>query len=80
MDNKVYEKVQGTIIKITPSYALAKIGEKTGLCHITDIANQFINDINDHFKLNESYEFFIKEQNDSKIALSLIDPNEKVRR
>ncbi|HCT65223.1 MAG TPA: RNA-binding protein S1 [Lachnospiraceae bacterium] len=47
--------VEGKVIKITPFGAIVAIdGGGQGLVHISQIANSFVQDINDHLKVNDT--------------------------
>ncbi len=47
--------VEGKVIKITPFGAMIALeGGGQGLVHISQIANSFVQDINDHLKVNDN--------------------------
>ena len=46
--------VEGTVVGITNFGAFVQIeGAGTGLVHISEIANQYVRDVNNHLKMNE---------------------------
>ncbi len=51
MTLEIGSTVDGTIVKLAEYGAIVRLaGGKTGLIHISEVANQFVRDINDYFK------------------------------
>lgn len=60
--------VEGKVIKITPFGAIVALeGGGQGLVHISQIANSFVQDINDHIKVDDTI----------KVKIMTIDPETK---
>ncbi|QEK11351.1 S1 RNA-binding domain-containing protein [Crassaminicella thermophila] len=73
MSLKSGEIIQGTVSKITKYGAFIKLSDgKTGLCHISEISNDYVKDINTYLK--EGQEVKVKILNikdDNKMELSI---------
>ena len=47
--------VEGKVIRVKPFGAIVSIGEQAqGLVHISQVANSFVQDINDHVKVGDT--------------------------
>lgn len=51
--------VEAKIIKIAKTYVLASFGCNIGICHISNVSDYVIRNLNGFFKLNEPYHFLI---------------------
>lgn len=68
--------VEGKVVRIKPFGAIILIGEGTqGLVHISQIANSFVQDINDHLNVGDVVKVKILsiEEETNKISLSIRD-------
>ena len=66
--------VEGKVIRVKPFGAIVSIGEHTqGLVHISQVANTFVQDINDHLKTGDTVKVKILsiDAETKKIALSI---------
>lgn len=65
--------LEGKVTGITKFGAFVDIGEgKTGMVHISEVAPSFVNDINDHLKLNQEVKVKVININEQgKISLSI---------
>lgn len=61
--NKIYNCV---VKKIYPTYIIVQTAGVTGICHISEVSDYKVNDINHFFKVNESYNFLLLEFNEAK--------------
>ena len=74
--------VEGKVLRVKPFGAIVSIGEVQGLVHISQVANSFVQDINDHVKAGDTVKvkvLSIDEEN-NKIALSIRDAMPKEER
>ncbi|MED1205785.1 S1 domain-containing RNA-binding protein [Heyndrickxia acidicola] len=72
MSIQVGNKVQGKVTGITNFGAFVELPEgKTGLVHISEVANSYVKDINEHLKVGDEVEVKILSEKDGKIALSI---------
>lgn len=73
MSIEVGSKLQGKVTGITHFGAFVELSEgKTGLVHISEVADSFVKDINDHLKVGETVEVkVINVEKDGKIGLSI---------
>ena len=54
MSVEVGEKVVGRVTGVKPFGAFIELPDgKSGLVHISEVANKFVEDINDHVKVND---------------------------
>lgn len=60
--------VEGTVINITNFGAFVEVEGKTGLVHISEVADSFVKDIKEH----------LKEQDKVKVKVLSIEPNGKI--
>lgn len=60
--------VEGTVINITNFGAFIEVEGKTGLVHISEVADSFVKDINEHLKENDKV----------KVKVLSIEPNGKI--
>lgn len=65
--------VEGKVLRVKPFGAIVSVGSTQGLVHISQVANSFVQDINDHVKVGDLVKvkvLSIDEEN-NKIALSI---------
>ena len=65
--------VEGKVVRVKPFGAIVSLGNAQGLVHISQVANSFVQDINDHVKVDDVVKvkvLSIDEEN-NKIALSI---------
>lgn len=60
--------LEGTVVNITNFGAFVEVEGKTGLVHISEVADSFVKDIKEH----------LKEQDKVKVKVLGIDPNGKI--
>ncbi len=77
MSFKSGEIVEGVVSGITNYGAFIKLPEdKTGLCHISEISNDYVKDIKDYLKEGQEVKVkVLKIKDDSKIELSIKEVN-----
>lgn len=65
--------VEGKVLRIKPFGAIISLGEQQGLVHISQVANSFVQDINDHLKIGDVVKVKILsiDEENHKIALSI---------
>ncbi|MBO9129418.1 S1 domain-containing RNA-binding protein [Bacillus sp. 165] len=72
MSIEVGSKVQGKVTGITNFGAFVELpGGSTGLVHISEVANNYVKDVNDHLKVGDEVEVKVISEKDGKIALSI---------
>lgn len=73
MSIEVGDKLQGKITGITNFGAFVELpGGSTGLVHISEVADNYVKDINDHLKVGDQVEVkVINVEKDGKIGLSI---------
>lgn len=74
--------VEGKVLRVKPFGAIVSLGTAQGLVHISQVANSFVQDINDHVKAGDTVKvkvLSIDEEN-NKIALSIRDALPKEER
>jgi len=73
MSIEVGSKLQGKVTGITNFGAFVEIGErKTGLVHISEVADNYVKDINEHLKVGDEVTVkVINVEKDGKIGLSI---------
>lgn len=73
MSIEVGSKLQGKVTGITHFGAFVELGEgTTGLVHISEVADNYVKDINDHLKVGDVVEVkVINVEKDGKIGLSI---------
>lgn len=73
MATEVGARVTGKIVKIMPFGAFVQFGDKlTGLVHISEIARDYVENINDHVKVGDEIEaIVVKIDENNKISLSI---------
>nr|WP_263323154.1 S1 domain-containing RNA-binding protein [Neobacillus sp. Marseille-Q6967] len=72
MSVEVGSKVQGKVTGITNFGAFVELpGGSTGLVHISEVADSFVKDVNDHLKVGDLIEVKVISEKDGKIALSI---------
>ncbi len=67
--------VEGKIVRIKPFGAIISLGNAQGLVHISQVANSFVQDINDHIKIGDVVKVKVLsiDEETHKIALSIRD-------
>src|SRR4051812_37720709 len=69
---EVGSKVQGKVTGITNFGAFVELpGGITGLVHISEVADSYVKDVNDHLKIGDQIEVKVISEKDGKIALSI---------
>src|SRR3954468_23776697 len=73
MSIEVGSKLQGKVTGITNFGAFVELPEgSTGLVHISEVADNYVKDINDHLKVGDQVEVkVINVEKDGKIGLSI---------
>jgi S1 RNA binding domain protein len=73
MSIEVGSKLQGKVTGITNFGAFVELGEgKTGLVHISEVADNYVKDINEHLSVGEEVKVkVINVEKDGKIGLSI---------
>lgn len=72
MSFEVGSKVQGKVTGITNFGAFVELPEgATGLVHISEVADSYVKDVNDHLKIGDQIEVKVISEKDGKIALSI---------
>lgn len=77
MDLKEGAIVEGTVTNITNFGAFVDVGGKTGLVHISEVADAFVKDIRDYLKEQDKVKVkVISMDSDGKISLSIKQASE----
>lgn len=65
--------VEGKVVRVKPFGAIVSLGKAQGLVHISQVANSFVQDINDHVKVDDVVKVKILsiDEESNKIALSI---------
>jgi len=72
MSVEVGSKVQGKVTGITNFGAFVELpGGTTGLVHISEVADSYVKDVNDHLKIGDVVEVKVISEKDGKTALSI---------
>ncbi|MBM7570885.1 S1 domain-containing RNA-binding protein [Aquibacillus albus] len=72
MSIEVGSKVEGKVTGITNFGAFVELPEgATGLVHISEVADSFVKDVNDHLKVGDQIEVKVLDKKEGKIALSI---------
>lgn len=81
MSIEVGSKVKGKVTGITHFGAFVELSNgKTGLVHISEVANNYVKDIKDHLKVGEQIDVkVIQIEGDGKIGLSIKKLNEEAQ-
>ncbi|PFZ10114.1 RNA-binding protein S1 [Bacillus pseudomycoides] len=81
MSIEIGSKLQGKVTGITNFGAFVELPEGlTGLVHISEVADNYVKDINDHLKVGDQVEVkVINVEKDGKIGLSIKKAKERVR-
>ena len=75
---EVGSKVQGKVTGITNFGAFVELPEGiTGLVHISEVADSYVKDVNDHLKVGDQVEVKVISEKEGKIALSIKKAIEK---
>ena len=75
---EIGSKVQGKVTGITNFGAFIELpGNITGLVHISEVADSYVKDVNDHLKVGDQIEVKVLSEKDGKIALSIKKAIEK---
>src|SRR5690625_6978472 len=76
MSIEVGSIVEGRVTGITNFGAFVELAEgKTGLVHISEVADAYVHDINDHLKQNDVVKVKVLNMRDGKIGLSIRQVN-----
>jgi S1 RNA binding domain protein len=80
MSIEVGSKLQGKVTGITKFGAFVELPEgSTGLVHISEVADNYVKDINDHLKVGDVVEVkVINVEKDGKIGLSIKKAKEQI--
>jgi translation initiation factor 2 alpha subunit (eIF-2alpha) len=54
------------VIKINPTFILLEFDNKIGICHISEVSDYRVENIQEIFKINESYYFLLLKNDDLK--------------
>ncbi|MED1472723.1 S1 domain-containing RNA-binding protein [Bacillus salipaludis] len=72
MSVEVGNKLQGKVTGITNFGAFVELpGGSTGLVHISEVADSYVKDVNDHLKVGDLVEVKVLSEKDGKVALSI---------
>jgi S1 RNA binding domain protein len=72
MQFKQGDVVEGIVTGITKYGAFVNIGDITGMIHISEVARGFVNDINEHIKINQEVKAVVIGMNENgRLALSV---------
>ncbi|MFJ7637401.1 S1 domain-containing RNA-binding protein [Peribacillus sp. NPDC097264] len=72
MSIEIGSKVQGKVTGITNFGAFVELpGGSTGLVHISEVADSYVKDVNDHLKIGDQIEVKVISEKDGKTALSI---------
>ena len=72
MSVEVGSKVQGKVTGITNFGAFVELPDgSTGLVHISEVADSYVKDVNDHLKIGDQVEVKVISEKDGKTALSI---------
>ena len=72
MSIEIGSKVQGKVTGITNFGAFVELpGGTTGLVHISEVADSYVKDVNDHLKIGDQVEVKVISEKEGKIALSI---------
>ena len=72
MTVEIGSKVQGKVTGITKFGAFVELPEgKTGLVHISEVADSYVKDVNDHLKVGDQVEVKVLSEKEGKISLSI---------
>ena len=75
---EIGSKVQGKVTGITNFGAFIELpGNSTGLVHISEVADSYVKDVNDHLKVGDQIEVKVLSEKDGKISLSIKKAIEK---
>ncbi|RDW17355.1 RNA-binding protein S1 [Oceanobacillus arenosus] len=72
MSIEIGSKVKGKVTGITNFGAFVELAEgKTGLVHISEVADSYVKDVNDHLKVGDEVEVKVIGEKEGKISLSI---------
>ncbi|MBM7694870.1 S1 RNA binding domain protein [Peribacillus deserti] len=72
MSIEIGSKVQGKVAGITNFGAFVELpGGTTGLVHISEVADSYVKDVNDHLKIGDMVEVKVLSEKEGKVALSI---------
>ncbi|MFI3174478.1 MAG: S1 RNA-binding domain-containing protein [Bacillota bacterium] len=73
--------VEGKVIRIKPFGAIVSVGAEQGLVHISQVSNQFVEDINTHLKVDDVVKVKVLsiDSESNKIALSIKEAMPKTK-
>ena len=82
MSIEVGSTLQGKVTGITNFGAFVELGEgKTGLVHISEVADNYVKDINEHFSVGDEVKVkVINVEKDGKIGLSIKKAKDRPKR
>lgn len=74
--------IEGKVVHIKPFGAIVSLGTVQGFVHISQVANGFVDDINQHLKLNDIVKVKVTsiDSENNKISLSIRDALPKTER
>jgi len=74
--------VEGKVVRVKPFGAIVSLGKTQGLVHISQVANSFVQDINDHVKVDDVVKVKVLsiDEESNKIALSIKEAMPKEER
>ena len=74
--------VEGKVVRVKPFGAIVSLGKAQGLVHISQVANSFVQDINDHVKVDDVVKVKVLsiDEESNKIALSIREAMPKEER
>ncbi len=74
--------VEGKVVRVKPFGAIVSLGKVQGLVHISQVANSFVQDINDHVKVDDVVKVKVLsiDEESNKIALSIREAMPKEER
>lgn len=72
MSVEIGSKVQGKVTGITNFGAFVELPDgSTGLVHISEVADSYVKDVNDHLKIGDQVEVKVMSMKDGKTSLSI---------
>ncbi|MCM3586705.1 S1 domain-containing RNA-binding protein [Mesobacillus maritimus] len=72
MSVEIGSKVKGKVTGITNFGAFVELeGGKTGLVHISEVADSYVKDVNEHLTVGQEVEVKVLSEKDGKISLSI---------
>jgi predicted RNA-binding protein with RPS1 domain len=69
-----------TVVSIQPTYVILKTNDRVGICHISQVSDYRVNDINEHFVLGQQYYVYLlsedEENNKAVFSYKAIRPEQ----